>query len=169
VPHHKPLVPVHFQVPSRIVKDRFVMRPLLYSDAKPDYEAWHSSLDHLHGIFGPTSKWPDAGMTLEDNAIDLAWHQREHESASSFAYTVFDSGEKTCLGCVYISPSRKENFEAEIYYWVRASEAETGLESELGSFVRHWITAVWPFNAVVYPGRDISWKDFGALADREHW
>jgi hypothetical protein len=164
------MVPANFQVPQGAsVAGRFVIRPLLFSDAKPDYEAWHSSLDHLKGIFGPDSNWPSAGMTVEDNAIDLAWHQREHETASSFAYTVMDPSQQVILGCAYINPSRKSPFEAEVFYWVRADQADTDLEDELGSFVRSWVTNDWPFTKVIYPGRDVSWDEFGAMPDKEHW
>jgi RimJ/RimL family protein N-acetyltransferase len=169
VPHHKPLVPVDFQVPGRVVAGRFIIRPLKFTDAEADYEAWNSSIDHLRGIFGPDSEWPDPAMSLQDNAIDLAWHQREHEQRGSFAYSVLDPAEATCLGCVYINPSRKVPHDAEIFYWVRASEANTGLAEELASFVRSWVNELWPFSNVVYPGRDISWDEFAALADREHW
>jgi hypothetical protein len=161
------MVPADFQLPGRILTDRFLMRPLIVSDAEPDYEAWRSSLDHLRGVFGPDADWPT--MSLHDNAIDLAWHQRERDAASSFAYTVFDPTDTTCLGCVYICPPRKVPFDAEVFYWVRASEVATGLDDDLGSFVRRWVTEAWPFTSVAFPGRDIPWETFGALEDREHW
>jgi hypothetical protein len=169
MPHHKRIVPDGFQVPTGAATEAFSLRPLQFGDAASDYEAWQSSIDDLQGIFGPTSTWPTAEMTLEDNAIDLAWHQREHETASSFAYTVFDSGNERCLGCVYISPSRKVHFDAVVFYWVRVSEMETGLECSLREFLNQWLADAWPFSAIAYPGRDLSWPAFDALIDREHW
>lgn len=99
MPHHKPLTPAGFVPPERIVTDQFVLRPLKYADAERDYDAWSTSIDHLRGVFGPHSAWPRPDMTLEENAIDLAWHQREHEMKSSFAYTVLSNPtETTCIG-----------------------------------------------------------------------
>ena len=168
MPHHKPMVSATFDVPVEVITDRFVLRPLQYADAEPDYEAWRSSVEHLRGIFGPHSTWPTLEMSLQDNAIDLAWHQREHESRSSFAYTVFDTTNTTCLGCVYISPSRKKDFEVEVFYWARTSELQSGLDDNLGSFVHKWLEESWPFKCVVYPGRELPWSEYEGLEDREH-
>ena len=169
MPHHKPLVSATFEVPNQVVTDRFLIRPLCYADALFDYEAWQSSLEHLRGVFGPDSDWPDPTMLLQENAIDLAWHQREHEQRGSFAYTVFDPANVMCLGCIYINPARKVPFDAEVFYWVRTSALQDGLDKAVGDFVKWWLADIWPFDAVAYPGREVSWEDFAELADKEHW
>src|SRR4051794_6063217 len=123
MPAHKPMTPPAHLVPERVVTDRFVVRPLTVADVAADFEAWSSSIDHLHGVFGPGNDWPEPEMTLEDNAVDLAWHQREFATRSSFAYTVLSPDEATCVGCCYLDPARKTGYDAEVHYWVRASEA----------------------------------------------
>ncbi len=147
----------------------FLTCPLSSADAEPDFEAWSTSIEHLQGIFGPESNWPTTEMTLEENSIDLAWHQREHESASSFAFTVFDINDARCLGCVYLSPARKVGYEVEVFYWVRASEVSSGLDQTLGTYVHQWLQDVWKFDSVVFPGRDVAWDDYMQLSYQSHW
>lgn len=163
------MVSSQFQVPTQVVTDLFLVRPLVVGDAKADYEAWTSSIEHLQGIFGPNSSWPSLDMTLEDNAIDLAWHQREYEIGSSFAYTVFNTDNTVCLGCVYVGPARKVGYDAEVFYWVRANQADKGLDKVLGAFVHDWISKYWPFTSVVYPGRSLSWAAYLPKDDKPHW
>ena len=46
--------------------------------------------------------------------------------------------------------------------WVRASEADTGLDAELYQTVRRWVDDEWPFDRVAYPGREYTreqWDD----------
>ncbi len=71
--------------------------------------------------------------------------------------------ETRVLGCVYIDPSTKVGYAAEITMWVRADEVATGLEQKLESTVRRWLTDAWPFTRVAYPGRDMPWSEWDAL------
>jgi len=77
---------------------------LTVNDVIKDYDAVMSSLNHLQGIFGPNSTWPEADLTLEQDLIDLGWHQKEFQIRSSFAYTVVSPDETRVLGCLYIFP-----------------------------------------------------------------
>lgn len=71
--------------------------------------------------------------------------------------------EKRLPGCVYVDPSRKA--DAEIAFWVRSDELDTSLEKELEESARAWVSS-WPFEKVLYPGRDISWGDVDSLPDK---
>ena len=159
-----PFVPGDYIVPTRLDTARFTLRPLVVSDMLKDYDAVMTSLDHLQGIFGSRSSWPARDLSLEQEIIDLAWHQKEFQRRSSFTYTVVSSDESRCLGCLYIFPSAKAACDAEIYMWVRQDEYEQGLDSELYGIVRDWIRADWPFKSAKFPGRDTSWEDWGTLA-----
>ena len=107
-----------------------------------------------HSFFFDDSSWPE-GLTLEDNLIDLGWHQREFSLRYSFAYTVVTPSEDRCLGCVYINPSPKSDYDAIVTMLVRAEELESPLDGELYSSVRCWISSRWPFERTAYPGREI--------------
>ena len=92
-------------IPSGIETKDFRIRGLTISDVVKDYDAVMSSIDHLTGVLGPSRVWPTANLTLEQDLIDLGWHQKEFQIRSSFTYTVMSLDESRCLGCVYIYPS----------------------------------------------------------------
>lgn len=150
----KHFVPPEFKVPEVLETDKFRLRMLTIKDVGKDYDAVISSVDHLKGVLGEyDKKWPPKDLTLEEDLIDLGWHQKEFQNRSSFAYTVMNLDESQCLGCVYIFPSNNPDFDAEIYMWVRKSELEKGLDPILFETVKKWIQEKWPFKSVTYPGR----------------
>ena len=136
---------------------------LKVTDVVKDYDAVMTSADQLQGIFGPRFKWPAKDLSLEQDLIDLGWHQKEFQMRSSFAYTVMSLDESRCLGCVYIFPSRKEGFDAEVYMWLRKSELDKGLDPLFYKKIKKWIAENWPFKKVAYPGREIDWSKWSSL------
>ena len=93
------------------------------------------------------------GLTLEQNLIDLGWHQKEFQTRRSFAYTVVNPEETLVLGCVYIEPTVRTGYDAEVHLWARQSHLESGLEEALFAAVQAWLAADWPFASVAFPGR----------------
>lgn len=160
---HKPFVPKDFQVPEKLETDKFRLRMLTVNDVVKDYDAVMSSIDHLKGVFGERSRWPSKDLTLEQDLIDLGWHQKEFQIKSSFAYTVMKLDESKCLGCVYIYQTIKKDFDTEVYLWVRKSEFDKGLEPILFDSIKQWIKELWPFEKVAYPGREIDWQTWKTL------
>lgn len=77
---------------------------------------------------------------------------------------VMSLDDKRLLGCVYIDPSQKA--DAEVAFWVRKDETDTGLENTLEEAVRTWISSEWPFEDVLYPSRDISWEEVDSLPEK---
>ena len=130
--------------------DRYRLRMLTVHDVVKDYDAVMSSVDHLKGVLDPDSSWP-AGLSLEQDLIDLGWHQKEFQRRSSFAYTVMSLDEQRCIGCIYIYPSTEA--DAEVFFWVRSDQFET-LDENLNQTVRDWMSESWPFGKVQYPGRE---------------
>ncbi len=154
----RPFVPKDFQVPEKLETERFRLRMLTVNDVVKDYDAVMTSVEHLQGVFGLRSTWPSPELTLEQDLIDLGWHQKEFQRRRSFAYTVMNPSESQCLGCVYIVPTRKRGYDAEVYLWVRQSELKKGLDAVLFDAVKGWVKTVWPFKNAAYPGRDVDWK-----------
>ena len=101
------MVAPDFIVPERLESGRFVLRPITIHDVVKDYDAVMTSVDHIAGVFGPDTHWPAPELTLEQDLIDLAWHQKEFQIRSSFTYTVVTPDESAVLGCVYLLPSLK--------------------------------------------------------------
>ncbi len=144
-------VPDDFEVPASLETDRFRLRMLSVDDVEKDYEAVIESRELLHTMFG--GPWPRLGFTLEENLSDLERHQQEFLSRKAFAYTVVSLDETKILGCVYINPPETADSDAVVVMWVRQTEYDKGLDEILFNSVRDWISSIWPFRRVSYPGR----------------
>tara|TARA_B100000780_G_scaffold265992_1_gene221882 strand:+ start:1189 stop:1761 length:573 start_codon:yes stop_codon:yes gene_type:complete len=156
-------VPPEFEVPTVLENNFFRIRTLTVNDVVKDYDAVMSSVEHLQGVFGPNSTWPEADLTFEQDLIDLGWHQKEFQNRSTFAYTVVSLDEKRVLGCIYINPTNKGDFDAEITMWVRADVVENGYDVLLFKTVSDWVSQTWPFQNPGYPGRITNWEQWLAL------
>jgi hypothetical protein len=157
--------PDSITIPYGIETVDFKLRMLTINDVVKDYDAVMSSAEHLTGIFGSDDVWP-AGLTLEQDLIDLGWHQKEFEIRRSFAYTVMRPDESQCLGCVYVYPSEKSDYDAKVILWVRQSELGSGLDKKLFSTVKNWVSEKWWFSSVAYPGREMTWQQWESLPDK---
>ena len=146
-----------FNVPEGLTCDEFRLRMLTVNDVVQDYDAVMTSRDEIKGVFGPDSDWPRADLTLEQDLIDLGWHQKEFQRRSSFAYTVMSPDESRCLGCVYIYPADKTLVDAIVIMWARTG---SDLHERLFKEVRQWISTSWTFKHVAYPGLEISWSEW---------
>jgi hypothetical protein len=154
-------VPADFEVPTGLETGDFRLRMLTVNDVVKDYEAVMTSREHLRqgdSVFGPHSTWPTADLSLEQDLIDLGWHQKEFQRRTSFAYTVMSLDERRCLGCVYFDPTEVAGFEAQAIAWVRQSDLH--LDAPLITAVKQWLTEAWPcWPQVAWPGREIDWPD----------
>lgn len=157
--YKRPLVPDGFTVPLRLEGDGFHLRRLGVADVMKDFAAVMDSERRLTGLMAPDDDWP-AGLTIEENLVDLGWHQREFTLRHSFAYTVMNDAEDRCLGCFYIYPSDRPGFDAMAFYWAREAEHLAGFDEVLGRAVREWVARDWPFSKVAWPGRDIPWAQW---------
>ena len=158
-----PFVPEGFRIPQRIEQANYVLRPLTPADVEKDYDAVMSSKQSLRQIFAQNDDWPDEHMSVQENYRDLERHQSDFEQRQGFTYTVETPEGDLCLGCVYIYPCRRGDYDASVYYWVRDSAKAQGMEADLGAFLRHWLAEVWPFGQPVFPGRDVSWQEWEDL------
>lgn len=156
-----PFIPADFAVPEGLETSEFRLRMLSVNDVVKDYDAVMSSVEHCNTIW-PGGKWPK-GLSLEQNLIDLGWHQKEFQTRRSFAYTVVNPSGSMVVGCVYIEPTRKRGHDAEVYLWARQSELAGGLEDRLYAAVKDWIAKMWPFISVAFPGRDVAWETWRAI------
>jgi len=153
-------VPSDFAVPERLETEQFRIRMLTVNDVVKDYDAVMSSLEHLQGMFLEDWGWPAADLSLEQDLIDLGWHQKEFQRRSSFTYTVVALDESRVLGCLYIFPLGKGGYDAEATMWVRSDMLKSGLDQSLFRTVKTWLADEWPFAKVAYPGRDMKWEEY---------
>jgi len=160
------LVRPDFDVPAGLETSEFRLRMLTVNDLVKDYDAVMSSVEHLKSTFSIISEdsWPER-LTLEEDLIDLGWHQREFTLGYSFAYTVMSPDESVCLGCVYFAPTSRADYDVMVTMWVRESALASGLDRRLFQAVKSWVSSAWPFSNPAYPGRDIPIAAWHALAE----
>ena len=158
-----PFLPREHPIPAGLEHERFRLRPITINDVVKDYAAVMGYREYLWSLFGDAWGWPPATLTLEEDLIDLAWHQKEHQLRSTFNFAVMSPDQSRLLGCVYVDPPTKQGFDAEVFWWAVPDEA--GLEDEVGRAATAWIEAEWPFEQVAYPGRVQSWAEYKALPD----
>ena len=159
-----PFVAPDFHIPKELETKEFRLRMLTVNDVIKDYDAVMSSVEELQKVW--ESRWPK-GLTLEEDLIDLGWHQREFLIRSSFAYTVISLDGSTVLGCVYVNPTRKKGYVAEVYLWARETPLGTGLDARLESEVKAWLKDKWAFKKVGYSGRDIDWDVWNRIEEEK--
>jgi hypothetical protein len=144
-------VPSGFVAPLALATEQFRLEPLGPQHNDSDYEAWSSSVEHIHTTPGwETSSWPD-DRSVEDNLRDLQAHADDFENRAGFTYTVLDPATRAVIGCVYIYPDKTEQHDARVRSWVRASRAE--LDVQLWRAVTNWLADEWPFERVAYAER----------------
>jgi hypothetical protein len=147
----EPFVPSRFVVPLALTTEKFRLEPLGPRHNDSDYEAWSSSVEHIHNTPGwETSSWPD-DRSLADNLRDLQGHADDFENRSGFTYTVLDRATDDVIGCVYIYPDDGDQQDARVLSWVRASRPE--LDAQLWRAVTDWLEDEWPFKRVAYAAR----------------
>jgi len=113
----------------------------------------------------------DAGRTAKSIAKsedygELKRHQWEVQNGSAFAYGILTPDESKEVACVYVNPSKKAGFEAQVRVWIAKPGTDPAFDKALGTAVRDWIQAKWPFQKVGYPGLDMSMEQWNSLPDR---
>ena len=110
-----------FDVPRRLETPHFVLELLGPEHNDQDYDAWTSSVEHIH----TTPEWQDSRspleMMLDENRADLQRHADDFLTRKGFTYTVLDWASRDVIGCVYIYPLPDSDCDARAHSWVRAS------------------------------------------------
>lgn len=128
-----------------------------------DYAAYMSSIEHLQKTFSRSGNWPHEGLTDEDAMQDMLNEQGRFERRESFAYGVLTQDGEREMGSVYVRPSSKPGYDAQVTMWVTQADYEAGFDAILFEWTKMWIEQSWPFSNVAYPGRTIDWATWDAL------
>ncbi|MEM1232845.1 MAG: hypothetical protein AAGH70_01835 [Pseudomonadota bacterium] len=91
--------------------------------------------------------WPD-GLTLADNAIDLAWHEREFTVKRSFSWILRDE-DGGYLGCFYIYPAIGARGSAKVVLWIRKRADREALAHTLKAELEAWTSTTLPDGIVL--------------------
>lgn len=163
---HPPFVSKDFQVPTLHEAAKFKFVPLGPALAQHDYDAYMSSIEHLQKTFS-NGRWPNKDITMADALKDVEGEIARFHARESFTYAVLTLDGTKELGCVYIRPSRKAGYDAQVALWVTAEQFHAGFEQQLIPEVKKWLSARWPFQKVAFPKREISQKEWDALPDKQ--
>jgi len=129
----------------------FTLEPLTVRHNDRDYAAWTSSIEHIRHTPGfADGSWPKL-MSLEENAADLARHERDFADRVGFTYTVLDPATADVIGCLYLYPPERGGYDVDVRSWVRADRAE--LDKPLHELVSGWLAETWPFTDPDYAPR----------------
>jgi len=150
------LVAEDWAVPEGFQESRWSLVPTGPVLARASLDAVRASQARLRNLFRPNDEWPAAGLTLEANRADLAWHAREFRSRRSFTYSIVTASHNRCLGSLYLYPSVSPVHDAEAYLWVR-SDLPAILARRVEYTIEIWVDNVWPFRHLAWPGRHIPW------------
>jgi hypothetical protein len=137
-------VPAEFKVPESYKTASYQLVPLGPALARHDYDAYMSSIDHLRSTFS-NGKWPHAGITMDEAVKDVEGEIARFKARKSFTYAVLSLDGTKELGCVYIRPSRKPEFDANVRMWVTKAEFDQRLQPKLLGDIKAWLAKSWPF------------------------
>lgn len=141
--------------PTNLEKDKYRARKLCARDVYLDYFAVMSSIDIIHQT--RHDRWPSPNLTIEEDLIDLGWHQREFEHGSSFAFTMMNKDESECLGCIYFYPENESdsNYEVEVSWWITQKFYDEGMYDEVSWDIREWVEKDWPYKKVFFSNKQL--------------
>lgn len=157
--------PEPLAVADKLQTAEFILRPLTPAHVHLDYVALMAGKEMLRLWSG--SPWPTDDFTLAANREDLRWHDREHRERVAFTYTVLDTAEEICLGCVYVKPLKEAwpgnehvladldatPTDALVRFWVTQPYLRHGLDRRLLDALIAWFTADWAFRRVFFHTR----------------
>ena len=162
-----PWLPEDFTHPERVdLPTGQHLRPIRADDVDLDMPAVMGSRERLWALYGEAWGWPPAGMTRQQDLDDLARHEAEIAAHESFNYALLDEAETELLGCVYVDPTRKAGYDAEVSWWVVDRLVGTEVERSLDELVPRWLAEDWPLRAPGFVPRDATWAERSGLPGR---
>ena len=137
-------------VPRAAVVGDFLLTPLDTSVVDEDFAVVRASSDVLCGLFEDLTHacWPD-GLTLDDNALDLAWHDRDFTLMRSLSWVVRDAG-GDYLGCAYVFPDPGARGTGRVFTWIRDRPDRLALLAGFNAAFARWLARTVPA-AGAYP------------------
>jgi RimJ/RimL family protein N-acetyltransferase len=153
----------NFAVPTELRTAEFALRPITADDAELDHTALMETREQLR--LWEQSSWPEDDFSVEANRDDLLGLEQRHGEHRAYTYTVQNPNGSECLGCVYVFPPDAtflakatvtpvgddawDDLDAVVYFWVRLSQMEKGLDERLLTTLRYWLRDEWKLGRTV--------------------
>jgi YVTN family beta-propeller protein len=150
----KRLVPDAFMAPRPPDLEGYTWHPLAPEILEADYQ-----------FLLAAGRKPESIRKDQDYG-ELKRHIWEFRNASAFAYAVLTADGTAEPACVYINPSRKSGYDAQVRVWIAQPGANPAFDKALEAAVREWVKAKWPFEKTAFPGLDMSMEQWNALPER---
>jgi hypothetical protein len=163
------LVPDWFEMPGRVKMDDLILIPVTSHYWLQDHDAVVSTFDYLHGggMNPGMAVQKDVATSTKFGWMDACWLERQWKQKTAVCYGLLTEDESKELGCLYIFPSHKKSYDADVFAWVRDEERQLGLCEKLYQFAEDWIPKHWPLLNTSWPGRKISWADWYELPEKD--
>lgn len=116
-----------------------------------------SSIEHLQQTFSRSGGWLHENITDEDAVQDMLNEEERLNNRESFDYAVLTPEGDRERGCVYVRPSSKPSYDAQVSLWVTKAEFDAGFDAEFYEWTTQWVEENWPFTELAFPGRSIEW------------
>lgn len=156
-------LPENFKIPELFEDDFIKLEFLTSKDADADYALIMEpeNRKHIQGcLTGYDDTWPTENFTYEQDFNELVEHEVYMKKNRGFSYKIIDKENNKYIGCFYILPTNKKDFNAKTYMWVDKKSFDEGKDGLIFNKLKLWVSDKWPFSQVGYPGRDISFEDW---------
>lgn len=152
-------VPDGFVAPPRIRFGDLVATAISRHDLADDVAGINANLDLIANTRG--GGWPAGPVTLEENYVDLVWHELEFRENYSYTY-VLRRSDGTYLGCAYLYPIGRRvpirdhpDADVDVSWWVTEPAHTAGLNATTHRALQHWVMSEFPFRHPVYSNADL--------------
>jgi hypothetical protein len=153
------LVPDGFVAPRRLRFGDLVATAISRCDLADDVAGINANLELIARSRG--GGWPTGPVTLEENYVDLVWHELEFRENYSYTYVLrrFDG---TYVGCAYLYPVGRRvrlrdnpDADVDVSWWLTEPAHIAGLNATTHRALQHWIMSEFPFRHPVYSNADL--------------
>lgn len=124
-------IPDEFEPTVLVEVDGFILIPLGPALAEIDHAAYLSSIEHLQEPFTRSESCPHADIDDEAALQDTINEEARFNARESFDYAVLTPDGERERGCVYVRPTLKPGFDAEVSPWVTKAEFDAGFDEKL--------------------------------------
>ena len=124
-------VPAGYAPPAVLRYEGLTARAISRADLAADVKGINASIDIIQRTRG--GGWPSGPVTEESDYVDLVWHEFEYRENYSFAYAVYDTGDRY-VGCCYFYPMGRRtalnedllHHDVDVSWWVTPEAYHAG-------------------------------------------
>lgn len=127
-------------LPRQATLGAYQLGPLGPAQAEEDFAVVTASEQVLTGVFG--NPWP-IGLTLDENRIDMGWHDREFTARRSFAWIIRDT-QNAYLGCAYLYPAIGATGHGQVVTWIRDCPDRLSQLAKFNTVFQTWLAPYLP-------------------------